>query len=216
VPPPRGVVYDGNGPALAAAVREAGALPIPLGIAPDRREPLLEKMAEGLRLADCLVTTAGVSGGDRDFVRETLASLGVRECFHKIDIKPGRPTAFGLRDGKPVFSLPGNPVSALVTFEELVRPALRKMGGCPNPLKPVVRATLTADIRKKEGKLHFLRVSIEYRGGAPFATPSGDQNTGILGTLVRADGIALLPADRSGFAAGEPLDVHLLHAEGGR
>ncbi len=210
-PLPSGAVFDANGLALAAAAREAGAVPIALGIARDDRELLRGKIAEGLHGADCLVTTAGVSGGDRDFVRETLASLGVRQLFWKIEIKPGRPTAFGVRDGKPVFSLPGNPVSALVTFEEFVRPALRKMAGHPAPAKPFLKAILAETVRKKEGKVQFLRVSIEYRDGVAFACPSGDQNTGILGTLVRAGGIARLPADRIAFEAGEAVDVHLLY-----
>jgi molybdopterin molybdotransferase len=206
-----GAVYDGNGAALAAAVREAGALPVALGIARDDPDALRDRMAEGLRLADCLVTTAGVSGGDRDFVRGTLASLGVRQLFRKLDVKPGRPTAFGLHGGKPVFSLPGNPVSALVTFEEFVRPALRKMAGHRAPVKPFVRAHLAKPVRKKEGRVQFLRVFIEYRDGVPFASPAGDQDTGILGTLVRADAIAVLPASRTAFDAGEPVDVHMLY-----
>ncbi len=206
-----GSVYDSNSFALAAAVREAGAIPHSLGIARDDRVALRDKIAEGLRIADCLVTTAGVSGGDRDLVREALSSLGVRQLFWKIDIKPGGPTAFGIGLGKPVFSLPGNPVSGLVTFEEFVRPALRKMAGHPAPIKPPVKAFLAETVHKKEEMVRFLRVSIDSIDGALFARPSGDQKTAILGTLVRADGIAILPAGRSAFEAGEAVDVHLLY-----
>jgi molybdopterin molybdotransferase len=210
-PLPPGAVYDGNGPALAAAVREAGGVPLPLGIARDDRDELRERMADGLRRADCLVTTAGVSGGDRDFVPETLAALGVRNRFRKVDIKPGRPTAFGVAGGKPVFSLPGNPVSALVTFAMFVRPAIRKMGGNPRPLGEPLRAFLEVPVRKKAGRLQLLRVTVRFRDGVPRVAPAGDQATGILGTLVRADGIALLPPSRTDFGAGEAVDLHLLY-----
>jgi molybdopterin molybdotransferase len=128
-----------------------------------------------------------------------------------VDIKPGRPTAFGVKDGKPVFSLPGNPVSSLVTFEIFVRPALRKMMGHPDPVKPTVTAVLAEPIRKKPGKVHFHRVTLDLEGGAYVARTSGDQNTGILKTLVLADGIAVLPSERTDFEAGEKVEVCLLY-----
>ena len=155
--------------------------------------------------------SAGVSAGDRDFVREVLEELSVEPVFWQVDIKPGRPTAFGVKDGKPVFSLPGNPVSSLVTFEMFVRPALLKMMGHPDPVKPMVKAVLADPIRRKPGKVHFHRVKIEVEGGEYVARTSGDQNTGILRTMVLADGIAVLPAERTEFKAGEKVDVCLLY-----
>jgi molybdopterin molybdotransferase len=151
-----------------------------------------------------------VSAGDRDLVREVLAELGVVSRFWRVDMKPGGPTAFGMKDGVPVFSLPGNPVSALITFEAFVRPALLRMMGRKRVLRPLVKATLAGEVRKKAGKVNFLRVGIEVRDGEYFATSAGDQNTGILRTMVLADALAVLPADRISFAAGETVDVFLL------
>lgn len=205
-----GKVIDSNSVSLAAAVEEAGASPVLLGIAPDERASLRSKIEEGLS-ADALITSAGVSAGDRDFVREVLEELSVEPVFWRVDIKPGRPTAFGVKNGKPVFSLPGNPVSSLVTFEMFVRPALLKMMGHPDPVKPMVTAVLADPIRKKAGKVHFHRVTLDVEGGTYVARTSGDQNTGILKTLVLADGIAVLPAERTDFAAGEKVDVCLLY-----
>jgi len=205
-----GKIINSNTVSLAAAIEEAGAVPLLLGIAADDRETLKEKIGEGLA-ADVLITSAGVSAGDRDFVREVLAELSVEPVFWQVDIKPGRPTAFGLKDGKPVFSLPGNPVSSLVTFEVFVRPALLKMMGHPDPVKSPLKAVLKEPIRKKAGKVHFFRVRIDVDGGEYVARTPGDQNTGILRTMVRANGIAVLPAERTVFDAGEKVDVYLFY-----
>lgn len=209
-PPGPGKIVDSNSWSISAAVREAGGDPIPLGIARDTHESLREKIAAGLS-ADALVTSAGVSAGDKDLVLEVLGELGVRRLFWKVDVKPGRPTAFGLAGGTPVFSLPGNPVSGMVIFEEFVRPALRKMMGHANPVKPFVRAALAESFSKKAGRVKLLRISLEVVDGRLVARTAGDQSTGIVRTMVRASGIAVLPADRTDFAAGEPVDVHPLY-----
>jgi molybdopterin molybdotransferase len=212
--PADGKIINSNALSLAAAIREIGAEPVILGIARDDRESHREKMVEGLK-ADALVTSAGVSAGDRDLVRDCLAELGVRQLFWKVEIKPGGPLAFGVKEGKPVFSLPGNPVSTLVTFEEFVRPALLKMMGHQRVIKPYVRATLRGEVRKKPGKVHFLRVRVEVENGVHWATSAGDQNTGILKTLIRANGIAVLPKEKTVIAAGEEVAVHLLRGDVG-
>ena len=212
-PPGHGKIVNSNSHALAAAIAEAGGDPLLLGIARDEREDLRAKLSAGLA-ADVLVTSAGVSAGDRDLVRDVLSELGVENIFWKVLIKPGGPTAFGLAGAIPVFSLPGNPVSSLITFEVFVRPALRKMTGSPQPLKPPVRAVLAEPVEKKPGKTHFLRVTIESGEEGYVARTAGDQNTGILRTLVLADGIAVLPPERTTFAAGEKVDVLLLYRQG--
>ncbi|MGA2152389.1 MAG: gephyrin-like molybdotransferase Glp [Geobacteraceae bacterium] len=204
-----GRIINSNALSLAASVMEIGALPVILGIARDNPESHREKMREGLK-ADVLITSAGVSAGDRDLVREILAELGVEQVFWRVDIKPGGPTAFGIKDGKPIFSLPGNPVSTMVTFEELVRPALLKMMGHSRVIKPFVRAVLQSPARKKPGKINFLRVRLSSENGRYLAFSSGDQNTGILKTMLMADAIAMLPAERTEFSPGEEVDVHLL------
>jgi molybdopterin molybdotransferase len=208
-PPVPGKIVNSNALSLAAAVREIGAIPLVLGIARDTPESHREKMIEGLK-ADALITSAGVSAGDRDFVREVLGELGVQQFFWRVDIKPGGPTAFGVKEGKPVFSLPGNPVSTMVTFEEFVRPALLKMMGHKRVIKPFIKAVLQGEVRKKPGKINFLRVRLSSAGGRYLAYSSGDQNTGILKTMLLADAIAVLPADRTSFAPGEEVDVHIL------
>lgn len=203
-------IINSNTLALAAALKETGAEPTILGIARDNRENHLEKMLEGLQ-ADVLITSAGVSTGDRDFVRAVLEEMGAVFIFNKVDIKPGRPTTFGLIGTKPLFCLPGNPVSTMITYEELVRPALLKMMGHERIIKPLIEATLLTDLTKKRlGVLNFQRVSIEVRDGKYFASCSGDQNTGILKTMVRADALALLPEDRDHFEAGDKVRIHLL------
>jgi molybdopterin molybdotransferase len=204
-----GRIINSNAWSLAAAVMEIGALPLILGIARDNPESHREKMLEGLK-ADALITSAGVSAGDRDLVRDILAELGVEQLFWRVDIKPGGPLAFGMKDGKPVFSLPGNPVSTMVTFEEFVRPALLRMMGHKRVIKPFVRAVLQSKARKKPGKINFLRVKLTTENGRYLAYSSGDQNTGILKTMLMADAIAVLPADRTEFSPGEEVDLHIL------
>jgi molybdopterin molybdotransferase len=203
-------IINSNSLALVAALKEIGAEPVILGIALDNRASHIEKISEGLK-ADALITSAGVSTGDRDFVRTVLEDLGVKSVFWGVDIKPGRPTAFAMKNGKPVFSLPGNPVSTMITFEELVKPALLKMMGHTRVIKQELEATLETDLNKKRlGVLNFQRVNIVFRDGQYFASCSGDQNTGILKTMVRADALALLPENKDHFNAGDKVKVHML------
>ncbi|MBW6504712.1 molybdopterin molybdotransferase MoeA [bacterium] len=212
-PSGRGKIVNSNSHALSAAIVEAGGDPILLGIARDEREDLRARVSEGMA-ADVLVTSAGVSAGDRDLVRDVLVELGVENVFWKVLAKPGGPIAFGVAGRTPVFSLPGNPVSSLITFEVFVRPALKKMTGSPRPVKTPVKATLAEPVKKKAGKTQFLRVIVESGEEGYVARTAGDQNTGILRTLVRADGIAVLPLERTTFAAGEKVDVLLLYGQG--
>lgn len=207
--PKESQIVNSNALALACAVKLCGAEPVILGIARDNRESHLALLSEGLK-ADVLVTSAGVSAGDRDLVREILAELGVVEVFWKPGIKPGGPTAFALKGNTPVFSLPGNPVSTMITFEEFVRPALLRMMGHEKALRRTVRGTLKEGARKKAGKLNFLRVQVTIEDGRYLASTAGDQNTGILKTMLRSNALALLPADRTEFAAGEEVELHLL------
>jgi len=206
-----GQIFNSNDYSIAAAVKQLGGEPVLLGIARDDRESLTEKIAAGLQ-EDVLITTAGVSMGDHDLVCDVLEALQVERRFWKVDIKPGRPTAFGLKNGKPVFSLPGNPVSSMITFEQFVRPALLKMMGHQRVIEPLVRAVMQETIKKKPGRVQFLRVRVANDGQRLVASSSGDQNTGILRTLLRANGIAVLPADLEQLPSGEEVDVHLIAA----
>jgi len=204
-----GMIYDSNGPALVAATIGAGALPTLLPIARDDRDALRELLAQGLH-ADVLVTTAGVSVGDRDLVREVLRELGVEEVFWKVDIQPGRPTAFGLAPGTLVFSLPGNPVAALLTFQLFVRPALRRMMGRRDPLGSTVAVQLGEDVATRRDRVTLMRVRLDWRDGNPVASSAGRQATGFLRTLVTADAVAIIPADRGTIPAGTVVDAYPL------
>ncbi len=205
-----GRITDSNSWALAAAIRETGAEPQMLGIARDDRDSLREKLKIGLD-ADVLVTSAGVSAGDRDYVREILDELGVEQQFWKVGIKPGKPTAFALRGTTPVFSLPGNPVSTMITFEEFVRPALLKMMGHREVFKPMLNARLLKSVKKKPGRLQLLRVVVGTTAeGEMTVASAGDQNTGILRTLSISQGIAYLAADEGNFSEGDVVPFHLL------
>ena len=210
--PVRAGVVNSNSWALAAAVRAIGGEPVLLGIARDNHEDLRRLLRQGLQ-ADALITSAAVSAGDRDLVREALEELGVEQRFWKINLKPGKPTAFGLQGTVPVFSLPGNPVSTMLTFEELVRPALLKMMGHSCVLKPSFLARLKEPVVKKAGRMEMMRVAITLNdAGEMLIVSAGDQNTGILRTMVDAQGIALLREDRERYASGEQVEVHLFGA----
>jgi molybdopterin molybdotransferase len=206
-----GKIHDSNAIALAAAVKLSGAEPILLGIARDDRPSLQKLLAEGLQ-ADALVTSAGVSMGDRDLVRLVLDDLGVRQVFWKIDIKPGRPTAFAIRGDTPIFSLPGNPVSALLTFEQFVRPAVLRMMGHRKVLRPLVSAILGDSIPRRPGRTTFVRVRLVRRGADLLASSAGRQDTGILKTMLEADGIAIVPGAHGDLGPGDPVQVQVLRA----
>jgi len=205
--PGPGEIINSNALSLAAAVAETGCIPLVVGIARDNRESHLEKLREGLK-ADVLITSAGVSAGDRDLVRDILHELGAKQLFWKVGIKPGGPTAFALHGSTPVFSLPGNPVSTMITFEELVRPALLKMLGHQRVLRPLFKAVLREGIEKKPGKVQLVRLRLEAEGGRWFASSAGNQQTAILKTMVDAQALAILPAESDDFAAGDEVDVH--------
>jgi len=207
VTPGPGEIVNSNALSLAAAVAETGCIPLMIGIARDNRESHLEKLREGLQ-ADVLITSAGVSAGDRDLVREVLEELGAKQVFWKVGIKPGGPTAFALYEAKAVFSLPGNPVSTMITFEEFVRPALLKMLGHRQVLRPLFKAVLREELRKKPGKVQIVRLRLENEGGRWFASSAGNQQTAILRTMVDAQALAVLPAESGHFAAGAEVDVH--------
>lgn len=205
--PGPGEIVNSNALSLAAAILETGCIPRILGIARDDRESHLDKLREGLK-ADVLITSAGVSAGDRDLVRGVLDELGAGQIFWKIGVKPGGPTAFAMYGETPVFSLPGNPVSTMITFEEFVRPALLKMLGHRRVLRPLFKAVLREEVKKKPGKVQIVRMRLEKEGGRWYASSAGNQQTAILKTMVDAQALAVLPAESGNFSAGDEVDVH--------
>ncbi len=207
-----GRIVSSNSYSLAAQCREIGAEPIYLGIARDTADDLERHFRAGLG-ADLLVSSAGVSVGDRDFVRGVLEKLGCTLLFWGVEIKPGYPLAFGRFDGNRgplVFGLPGNPVSAMLTFEQFVRPALLKMMGHRRWFRPLLRARLAEDLRKKPGRMHFVRVALERRDGEVLARTTGSQGSGVLRSMTRAQGLLIFPAEASALNEGDTATVQVL------
>lgn len=206
-----GQIYTSNSYTLAAAILRAGGIPTYLGIAADTREDLHAKLAAA-RTCDMLLTTGGVSVGDADFVKEVLSSLGAEMQFWRVAQRPGYPLAYGVIGGTPVFGLPGNPVATMVSFEQYVQPALRKMQGERALFPPVVSATLEEDVVTRPGKHYFLR-AILTRGeaaGELRVRTTGGQSSGMLTSLLRANGLILVPPDRSGAKKGERVQVQII------
>jgi molybdopterin molybdotransferase len=204
-----GRIVSSNSYNLQAALREIGCASVYLGIAPDRPEEIEARFRQALA-CDAVISTGGVSVGDRDWIKQVLAGLGGRMRLWRVRMKPGAPLAFAQVDGRPVFGLPGNPVSTSVAFEQFVRPALLRMSGLRALFRPVIRATLVSDYKKAPGRLHFVRVRLETRGAETLAHPTGDQGSHILLSMVHADGLAVVPEDAPRLAAGSEVLVQLL------
>jgi molybdopterin molybdotransferase len=175
-------------------VMEAGAVAMNLGVAPDRLDVIEERIRRG-READVLVSSAGVSVGDLDLVRDALVAAGAELHLWKVNMRPGKPITFGTLDGRPVFGLPGNPVSAMVTFELFVRPALLVMQGRRRVGRIRLRAIAAERIQNRGSRRGYLRVSLEERDGQWHARLTGDQGSGILRSMVAADGLAVVAPD---------------------
>ncbi len=206
-----GRIVSSNSWSLAAHCRELGADPLYLGIARDTPEDVERHLGAGLG-ADVLVSSAGVSVGDHDHVRGALEKLGCELLFWGVKMKPGYPLAFGrFPGGGPlVFGLPGNPVSAMVTFEQFVRPVLRKMMGHRSWFRPLVEARLLEDLDKKPGRLHFVRVNLERRDGEVVARSTGNQSSGVLRSMTLAQGLLVFPADATKLRQGDVATVQVL------
>ena len=202
-------IVSSNSYTLAAQVKECGAIPVQLGIARDRKENVEGKLRQGFR-ADVLITSAGISVGDYDYVKEALKDLGMEMVFWRVAMKPGKPMAFGTIQGKPVFGLPGNPVSSMVSFEQFVRPSLLKMMGHRQIFRLAVDAILDEDIRKEPGRRHYIRALVSSRNDQYFVTTTGHQGSGILNSMVRANGLMVIPEDRELVRAGEKVKVQVI------
>ncbi len=202
-------IISSNSYTLAAQVKDCGAIPLQLGIARDRKEEIEERLRQGIR-ADVLISSAGVSVGDYDFVKDVMKDLGMEMVFWKVAMRPGQPLAFGTMGGKPVFGLPGNPVSSMISFEQFVRPSLLKMMGCRQIFRPLVEAILKEEIKKTAGRRYFIRGSVSFEKDQYVVTTTGEQGSGILRSMVRANGLIIIPEDREIVRAGEKVKVQLL------
>jgi molybdopterin molybdotransferase len=186
---------------LVALVRLAGGEPVNLGIARDTRESLREHLRRALD-CDLLVTTAGISVGEHDYVRSVLDELGAEQRFWKLRMRPGAPVGFGLIGGIPWIGLPGNPVSTMVTFELFVRTAIRKMSGHTLPFRRSVPVRMAEPISLKPKLQHFLRGIVRETADGPEARLTGPQGSGILTSMVLANALLVIPEGQFETPAG--------------
>ena len=207
--PADGKIRNSNSYAIAAQVRACGAIPVQLGIARDNKKNLREKLEAGLT-ADCIISSGGVSVGDFDFVKHVLKEMGSVMRFWKVAMKPGKPLAFGVIGGKPAFGLPGNPISSMVAFEQFAMPAILKMMGKSEVFKRVFDALLTKPIKKKPGRVHFVRAALEQKNGQFYAAPLEGQGSGILSSMVKANCLIILPEDAKDIEKDSKVKVQML------
>ena len=205
-------IINSNSYGIAASVQEAGGIPLLLGIARDTQASLKEKITQGLN-ADILVLSGGVSMGDYDFTKAVFQEIGAEMNFWKLAIRPGQPLAFGKIQGKLAFGLPGNPVSSMVTFEQLVRPAMLKMGGCRSYGRPLVDAVFQEKFSKRTDRRHFLRGVLTREEGVFKVRTTGDQGSGILTSMVKANCLIDVPTEVERLNPGDRVTVQLLSGE---
>jgi molybdopterin molybdotransferase len=205
-----GGIYSSNAFALAAQVERAGGELVARAKVPDDLESTRARLGAALEVADVVVLSGGVSVGPHDHVKPALRELGVEERFWGVRLRPGKPTWFGARDGTLAFGLPGNPVSAMVTFQLFVRPALAAMQGAA-PEAPRVSAVLESPIDRNPQREQAVRVRLLRSSNGLTATPTtGAQGSHVLTSMVGADGLALIAPGEGAAAAGERVEVELL------
>jgi molybdopterin molybdotransferase len=202
-------IVSSNGYTLQTLVRAAGAEPVYLGIAPDKPESL-RALLEKARACDVIITSAGISVGEHDHMRDVLDTMGVDMKFWRVRMRPGAPIGFGLLDGKPWIGLPGNPVSTMVTFELFARPAIHKMRGHRKLFRRPVPVVLDEAVTIGAELTHFLRAVVTVRDGRSTARLTGPQSSGILTSMSNANALLIVPADRRRVEAGETLNAMLI------
>ncbi len=204
--PEFGQIRDSNAYSIFAALRDVGAMPVLAGIVKDDVDALRETVLSYLIQADAFVSSGGVSVGERDVVKAAFFRRGDLD-FYKVAMQPGMPQGFGHIEGKPYFGLPGNPVSVFVSFEVFVRPAILKMMGRTQLYRPEVTATLTEEVAGPKGKLQFARVRLQRTDDGWAATPTGARGSNLISTVVRANGLAMVPVGTAVAPAGSQLRV---------
>jgi molybdopterin molybdotransferase len=201
-------IRNSNSVSLAAQIKIAGGEPVVLGNAADQAEDLGEKIERGLK-EDALVLSGGVSMGKYDLVESVLKAMGAEFLFDAVAIRPGKPAVFGMCQGKPVFGLPGNPVSTMVTFELFVAPAIDLLSGAEARKLPLVEARLAAPLNEKPGLAHFLPARIEWNRSVAEVKALKWQGSGDIAALAKANCFLVVPADREKIEAGERVSVLL-------
>jgi molybdopterin molybdotransferase len=207
-------VYDGNSFLLAAAARQAGAIAYRVGIVPDEPRSFMSALNDQLVRADLVVTSGGVSMGDYDVVKEALRPLGT-VWFGGVAMQPGKPQGFGSvgEDAVPIITLPGNPVSSYISFEQFVLPAIRRLMGRAPYTRPSADAMITRDLRSPEGRRQFARGTLSVVDGRLAVTPVGSQGSHMIGDLAESDALIVVPESVSSVAAGETVTVLPLDEE---
>jgi len=202
-----GQIHDSNRHMLLALVHSIGATPVDLGVVADDEDLIREALLDAADACDAVVTSGGVSMGDFDYVKTVLKEIGDMRWM-QVAIKPAKPLAFGTVGTTPIFGLPGNPVSSLVSFELFAKPGIRKLMGYPEPVPPPLRGVAALDlVRRPDGKTHFARVNTEQRpDGLVAARLVGGQGSHQLSAAANASALAILP-DGEGIAAGDPVDL---------
>jgi molybdopterin molybdotransferase len=208
-PPRPGSIVNSNAYALAALVREAGGIPWILPIVPDVMDEVVASVRQGLE-ADILLTIGGVSVGEYDLVRDAFAAAGVTPQFWKVAMKPGKPLSFGTCGSRVVVGLPGNPVSAMVTFEVFVRPGIRKMLGDPRPYRRTARVRLSTAHRHRPGRTELARATLRHTPEGLEAVLPSRQGSGSLTSMAGVECLVVLPSEQAEFAQGEVLNALLL------
>lgn len=208
-----GKIYDSNSFSVAASVLACGGIPRLLGVARDNLEDLQSKL-EQTAGSDLVITSAGVSKGDYDIVKDVLTSRGEMN-FWSVRMRPAKPLAFGhLKGGEgpaiPLMGLPGNPVSAMVAFEMFARPAIRTMLGYQRLARPKVAGVLTGPIFNYDGRRVYARVEVTRKDGVYYAAPAGPQGSNILTSMSRANGLAICPEDLPKKDTGETVEIIML------
>jgi molybdopterin molybdotransferase len=207
-----GKIYNSNAYSLAAQIMWYGGIPKILGIGRDSFEAINQKIdsAEG---CDMLITSGGVSLGDYDVVKDVLANRGKIELW-TVCMKPGKPSAFGtikVGDKKILhLGLPGNPVSSMVTFEQFARPAMFKMMGRNDIEKATIQAVMDDDVKNSDGRRIYLRVIVSKKDDTYHARITGPQGSGVLTSMAKANGLAIVPENTSGVKAGDIVKVQIL------
>ena len=203
-----GQIRDSNSTAMRALVRSAGAEVTHYVRVPDNLEEALGLFEAAARQADLVVSSGGVAVGRYDVVREVVEKLG-RIDLWRVAMQPGKPVVLGWINDVPFLGLPGNPVSVHVSFEQFVRPAVRKMLGCRRLLRGRLHARLTEEVHKKAGRLHFVRVRLHWEDGVLHASPTGPQGSHIQSSLVSCDGLAHFPLEAEHLPAGSEVVVEV-------
>jgi molybdopterin molybdotransferase len=207
-----GQIRNSNSYALRAQCQQIGIEAEVLGIAPDDYESTRNMIQQGLEY-DVLLTSGGVSVGDFDFVKDVQDELGVERRLWGVSMKPGKPLAFGVREGRLVFGLPGNPVSTMVSFELFVKPALLRLMGYPKTTKPTYRAVMAEDVAASDNRTYVVRVRAWREDEIWHVSSTGPQGSGMLRSMVGANGLALVPGGPRGIRAGEEVDFLLLRED---